>query len=174
MNTSESTGSEFRGSDASAVESVEESTSQVAARPAAGAAQNSRIRPMSLLLACAALAVAIFAVRFEPVGSRGDMLDSGLFGDSPRTLHNAAGDPLVGELVSRDVIVRIYSTGEGLRYTVCRPDGAVLADGLTSSEVGDQFPDLDLDRLFFEPGSGIERPGALMSAEPISGRTPHE
>ncbi len=50
----------------------------------------------------------------------------------------------LGNMLGRDYLTWIYASPDGPRFTICRPDGDILAEDLTADEVYAQFPDLDI------------------------------
>lgn len=59
------------------------------------------------------------------------------------------GRSLIGSLSGRDTQLWIYSSPAGPLYTVLDAHGKVLARGLTTDQVYEQFPDLHIHELHF-------------------------
>jgi hypothetical protein len=110
-------------------------------------------RVLACVLATAAfVGIAIWA---QPTGSSAHQ------GAPPaRPMPPIRGPAYLGQLEGRDHIVKVYSTADGPRYTVCDHAGRVLARGLAADGVYRDFPGLDIGSLHAGPG------GALMLAEP--------
>ncbi len=131
-----------------------------------------RLRPSpfqkGLLFGAGAMAFVLAAATFEPSPSAaGDAPGPAPRSASPRAPFRArppaAGAPL-GELIGGRYLVRITLLPQGPRYTVCTPDGEVLATDLPADEVYRDFPDLDPAALHLGPDHGPGTP--LMLAEP--------
>lgn len=138
----------------------------------ASSTQTRPIKSAALTLALVALVLGVIAAGFDPAGSRGSSEALRPIANTPPHLFDPEGRPLLGELIGRDTIVRIYDSPDGRRYTVCDLSGDVMATNLTQSEVSDRFPQIDLNRLILEPAPGNH--GAIMSAEPHSRFGPNE
>ena len=72
----------------------------------------------------------------------------------------APGEPGVdvGSLVGHEYVVRVRATADGARYTVCRPNGTVLREGLDAHTLAEAFPTLD-------PRTKSAEPTRIMSAD---------
>src|SRR5262249_11617030 len=53
----------------------------------------------------------------------------------------------LGNMLGRNYLTWVYASTEGPRFTICRPDGDILAVDLTAEQVYAQFPDLDVENL---------------------------
>lgn len=130
------------------------------------------IKSAALTLALVALVLGVIAAGFDPAGSRGSPSAPRPIAIPQPHLFDPHGRPLLGELIGRDAIVRIYDSPDGPRYTICDLSGDVMAEGLTPSEVAERFPQIDLHRLILEPAP--EMHGPIMSAEPHAHFSPNE
>lgn len=87
--------------------------------------------------------------------------------ETERDWFNASSFPKIGELVGRNYVLQLFAAPEGTLYTVCSHDGDVLARDLTSAEVMQVFPDIDVN-LHAGPDSEHAEDGAdfvIMSAD---------
>ncbi|MBL8763322.1 MAG: hypothetical protein JNM07_03535 [Phycisphaerae bacterium] len=91
------------------------------------------------------------------------------------TRPTSAGAPAVvetrvvlGQLVGREHLVKIYAGAAGPRYTVSTPDGQILREDLSATDAIRLFPALKLEGLISDP---TDAPAGtpLMSAEPLGG-----
>lgn len=66
---------------------------------------------------------------------------------------DATGTPLkrkLGELTGQAFRILVHASPEGPRYTVISPDGVILAERLSESEMARDFPALELDTMTAE------------------------
>jgi hypothetical protein len=85
---------------------------------------------------------------FEPMRSTAAV---GLNTGSPAGA--AAGAPLrrkLGELTGQSFRILVHASLDGPRYTVISPDGVILAERLSESEMARDFPALELDTMTAE------------------------